>query len=435
MSKTLKLRQLGSTLADYELWIVGMVVLASMLKQDLLPIAVGVLIFFWLVRWIGFGRLSLRTPVDLPIIYILLMMPVTLWATALPDKTIWQVLRLMTGIGLFYAIVNWTNSKQRLEWLLFVLISGGLMLVAIAPFSVSWNTSKLSFIPSDLYERFVLIVQDTAHPNVMAGYLVIIFPISLSLFLFGWREMNQWLKIIGISNSILIPLTLILTQSRAAWIAMALVILLIIYFRFRFGWILIIISGIAGVVGIYILGINNIIDMISSSGAISGIDGRVEIWSRAIYMIQDFAFTGVGMGTFGDVADLLYPFFLYAPGTIPHAHNLFLQVAVDLGVMGLVAWLAIVMGVLITAWQLYKTTSGEYKTISQAIGVGMMGSVIALLEQGILDAVTWGMVRPAPIVWVIWGTCVAAWYVYIDYDRIDYKDADPILLREKPLNQ
>ena len=183
------------------------------------------------------------------------------------------------------------------------------------------------------------------------------------------------------------------------------------------------------------LGLNNIIDMVSSSGAISGIDGRVEIWSRAIYMIQDFAFTGVGMGTFGDVADLLYPFFLYAPGTIPHAHNLFLQIAVDLGVMGLVAWLAIVIGVLITAWQLYKTTSGENKTISQAIGVGMMGSVIALLEQGILDAVTWGMVRPAPIVWVIWGTCIAAWYVYVDHDRLDSKSEDPILLRENPLNQ
>jgi len=434
MSKTLKLRQLASILADYELWIVGTVVLASMIKQDLLPIAIGVLICFWFVRWVGFGRLSLRTPVDLPIIYILLMIPITVWATALPEKTIWQVLRLSTGIGMFYTIVNWVNSRQRLEWLLFVLISGGLMLVAIAPFSVSWNTSKLSFIPSDLYERFVLIVQDTAHPNVMAGYLVIIFPISISLLLFSWREMNWWIKLSSISASLLIPITLILTQSRAAWIAFTLVILLVIFFRYRLGWIIIILSGIAGIGGVYMLGLNNIIDMVSSSGAISGIDGRVEIWSRAIYMIQDFAFTGVGMGTFGDVADLLYPFFLYAPGTIPHAHNLFLQVAVDLGVMGLVAWLAVVMGILITAWQLYKTCIAGNKAISRAIGVGMIGSVIALLEQGILDAVTWGMVRPAPIVWVIWGTCIAAWYVYFDHDRLDSKNEDPMLFRENPLN-
>jgi hypothetical protein len=236
MLKKVKLRQLASILTDYELWIVGTAVLVSMLKQDLLPIAVGVLIFFWLVRWIGFGRLSLRTPVDLPIFYILLMMPVTMWATGLPAKTIWQVLRLITEIGLFYAIVNWTNSRQRLEWLLFVLISGGLMLVAIAPFSVSWNTSKLSFIPSDLYERFVLIVQDTAHPNVMAGYLVIIFPISISLLLFSWQEMNWWIKLICIAASILIPLTLILTETRVTKITMAPVILLVNFINFALSY-------------------------------------------------------------------------------------------------------------------------------------------------------------------------------------------------------
>jgi putative inorganic carbon (hco3(-)) transporter len=269
----------------------------------------------------------------------------------------------------------------------------------------------------------------------MAGYWVIIFPIALALLSFGWQEIDWKLQIIAIAAVLLIPITVILTKARAAWIALALVIFMIIIMRFRWGWILLV-MGILGVLGgTYMLGLDTALDLVSSSGAISGIDGRVEIWSRAIYMIQDFAFTGVGMGTFGDVADLLYPFFLYAPGTIPHAHNLFLQVAVDLGVMGLVAWLAIVMGILITAWQLYKTTNVDNKAISQAIGIGMMGSVIALLEQGILDAVTWGMVRPAPIVWVIWGTCVAAWYVYIDQDRLDSNNADPMLLQENPLNQ
>jgi len=161
------------------------------------------------------------------------------------------------------------------------------------------------------------------------------------------------------------------------------------------------------------VGVNKVIDLISSSGAINGVDGRVETWSRAIYMIQDFAFTGVGMGTFGDVADLLYPFFLYAPGTIPHAHNLFLQIAVDLGVMGLVAWLAIIIGIFVIAWQLYKVQDIKEASLARGIGVGMMGSLLALLEQGILDAVTWGMVRPAPIVWAIWGTCIATWIVYV----------------------
>ena len=51
--------------------------------------------------------------------------------------------------------------------------------------------------------------------------------------------------------------------------------------------------------------------------------GRLEIWQRAIYVIQDFPFTGIGMGTFGPVAQTLYPFFgTNANALVPHAHNI-----------------------------------------------------------------------------------------------------------------
>ena len=52
---------------------------------------------------------------------------------------------------------------------------------------------------------------------------------------------------------------------------------------------------------------------------------------------------------------LLYPFFLAAPDTIRHAHNLFLQIAVDLGLPGLVAWLAIWLAVTASAWGVYRS--------------------------------------------------------------------------------
>ena len=38
------------------------------------------------------------------------------------------------------------------------------------------------------------------------------------------------------------------------------------------------------------------------------------------------------------------------------------------------------------------------------IGAGFFCSQLALATHGMTDAVTWGMVRPAPLVWVIWGT-------------------------------
>ena len=135
-------------------------------------------------------------------------------------------------------------------------------------------------------------------------------------------------------------------------------------------------------------------------------------------MIQDFPFTGVGMGSFMEVADALYPFFHYAPESIHHAHNLFLQIAVDLGIPGLVAWLVLLLTVLALAVQLYR--SGGVKTengfrrerIASGLGAGVLCSQMALIVHGMTDAVTWGMVRPAPLVFGIWGLTVAGWYIY-----------------------
>ncbi|MFM8322579.1 MAG: hypothetical protein ACKOC5_16835, partial [Chloroflexota bacterium] len=42
------------------------------------------------------------------------------------------------------------------------------------------------------------------------------------------------------------------------------------------------------------------------------------------------------------------------------------------------------------------------------LGAGLLGSLLALAVHGMTDAVTWGMVRPAPIVWALWGLAVAA---------------------------
>jgi hypothetical protein len=42
------------------------------------------------------------------------------------------------------------------------------------------------------------------------------------------------------------------------------------------------------------------------------------------------------------------------------------------------------------------------------LGAGLLASQAALLLHGSLDAVTWGMVRSAPLVWLAWGVAAAA---------------------------
>jgi putative inorganic carbon (HCO3(-)) transporter len=129
-------------------------------------------------------------------------------------------------------------------------------------------------------------------------------------------------------------------------------------------------------------------------------------------MLQDFLFTGIGMGSFLETANRFYPFAAVNVTTGPkiyHVHNLFLQVALDLGAPGFLAWLAILVGVTWAAWQVYRTGRRSGQPFYACLGAGILASQAALIVHGMTDAVTWGMVRPAPIVWGLWGIAAAAW--------------------------
>jgi putative inorganic carbon (HCO3(-)) transporter len=407
-----KLRAGITFLAQNEIWILGAAVAASVAFTRLLPLAVGVALLFWLLRWMAFGRFSRRTPLDWSVGLLVLMLPVTLWATPLPDTTLPQVLRLATGILLFYALVNWADSHQRLRWLVLGVAWVGLALALVATVSVDWFVNKLDFIPAALYARFTTLFADTIHPNVMAGYLVILLPIAAALLLFAWGPMGRGLRLGLAFAGLFILAILLLTKSRGAWMGFGGVILLLVALRWRRGWLLLPAFLLAGIALLALVGTGPVLDALATSSSVSGVSGREEIWSRAIYMIQDFPFTGIGMGAFGSLADALYPYFLAAPGSTPHAHNLFLQVAVDLGIPGLIAWLAIFALVTGCAWQVYRRGRLLQDAWIMALGAGFLGSQLALAVHGLTDAVTWGLVRPAPLVWALWGLAVASWNLY-----------------------
>ena len=167
------------------------------------------------------------------------------------------------------------------------------------------------------------------------------------------------------------------------------------------------------------MGAARLLDLLATLQTLGGLEQRIEVWSRALYMIQDFPFTGVGMGTFQQVANLLYPFFLAGPDAqIPHAHNLFLQVAVDLGLPGLIAWLALFLLVCWSAWRVHRCghtfarSPSPHLRVSPSpyltgLGAGLLASQAALAVHGLTDTVTWGT-RPAVLVWAIWGLALAA---------------------------
>ena len=132
------------------------------------------------------------------------------------------------------------------------------------------------------------------------------------------------------------------------------------------------------------------------------IAGRVEIWSRALYAVQDFPFTGCGLGTFREVVWVLYPLFTISPGhDIAHAHNMFLQTAVDLGLPGLLAYLALLGLAGVIGIRMARRSALE-----RALGLGIVAGLVALHTYGLTDALAPGS-KPGIVIWIALGLLAA----------------------------
>ena len=200
----------------------------------------------------------------------------------------------------------------------------------------------------------------------------------------GWaRERRWWPALLSIAALGLAFGTLALTQSRSGWLGgaaglLALAMLASLAAHQRRQQILAVALPLALILALgafFALRPDVVTRVFDAAGGATGaiwFSGRPEISSRAIYAIQDFPFTGTGLGTFRRVVNLLYPLFTISPDTdIAHAHNMFLQVAVDVGLPGLIAYLALLELAAVVAWGAARRSSGVVRNL----GLGLFRGI------------------------------------------------------------
>jgi len=220
-----------------------------------------------------------------------------------------------------------------------------------------------------------------------------------------------------VSTALLAGAVLVLTQSRSGLLGLAaalLVMLLLAGRKLRGVVVLLVAVGLlAAIAGFaylmperWVNGVGGPSLPSSNAVALDTLDGRLEIWSRALYGIQDFPFTGMGMNTFRTVVPALYPLFLIGPEfDIAHAHNTWLQVALDLGLPGLVAYIAVW---LITLKLLLDVRRVANDPLLRATSIGMLGCLAGYFVYSLLDTVALGA-RPGFLWWMLLALAIATW--------------------------
>ena len=116
-----------------------------------------------------------------------------------------------------------------------------------------------------------------------------------------------------------------------------------------------------------------------------GFSGRCKLWSRALYGIQDFPFTGMGMNAFRKVVPVLYPLFSFPYQVdVASAHNHILQVGVELGISGMVAYVALwtsLLRLLLLVWR--RSPDSDYRLIAAGLGWGLIAQFLYQMTDAI----------------------------------------------------
>ena len=367
-------------------------VLVSWQLYALLILGVG-----WPIRRIAYGHFTRRTPLTIPIGLLLLWLPVNYWAAA--DKTLAldAVGYLLFGIALYFAFINWPPAEKRPQLIAWFILTMGFGLALTAPFLSNLGLSSLYRLPgiSPYLKQLADMTPGNINENRMAGALVVILPLYVAVAFH--KQQRFWLRLLWGSGALLILGLLILSQSRAALFAAVVGLAVLLILRWpRFLYLTPLVLLAAGI-GLYQFDPDLLLAS-QNQNIVGGWDSRLELWSRGIYAITDFAFTGLGIGNFQRVIPILYPLFLVSPDTVvEHVHNLFLQVGLDLGFPGLIAYLALFINVFLFLWLILRT---KERTLSWLLAAGVAAGLLSMFVQGIVDAPLWGS-KPAFIPWLL----------------------------------
>jgi putative inorganic carbon (HCO3(-)) transporter len=253
------------------------------------------------------------------------------------------------------------------------------------------------------------------HPNQLAGLIALYLPLLVSMLAVPPAGLSARLRLALVPAALLALFVLLLTQSRGGWIgaAVGLFALLILWAwalppsgsrrALRLVVVGLLLGGVAvaawfGPERMRELWLNPPAE--TAIGALTTLDYRKDLWPWAVTAIEDFPLSGVGLGAFKLVVFRLYPVAITA-GDIGHAHNVFLQTALDVGLPGLVVYLAILFVAAAVGLRIARRDAGF-----RPITLGLLAGLAAVHVFGLADAIALGA-KPGLALWVALGLLAA----------------------------
>lgn len=276
-------------------------------------------------------------------------------------------------MAVFFVAKDVIDTEEKLDLVLFVLVSMGTLIALYAVYQyiigvemdAAWVDAESFDISTRAYATFT-------NPNVLGEYLILVGSLAAGLM---WKS-RRWLGRLYYTACFgVIVLGLVATGSRGAMLGLmfsaGLFVLLSEKRLIPLGVILLLLMP-------FLLP-ESLWARLASSVTMSDSSSlyRMSIYRAAMDIIRHYWTTGIGIGAFNQI----YPLFSFEAANAYHAHNLFLQEFIELGIVGFIVMVLLFLCFFCKLYSTMRVVPKRFKFLLGAVFGGFAG----LLLQGITD--------------------------------------------------
>lgn len=302
-----------------------------------------------------------------------------------------NIFMLTCAFILFYfVIINSVDTRKKMNMLIYMFIFSATISSIYGLYQYKFgDLYSAAWLDSNMFEDIKMRAYSTfENPNVFGEFLLLVVPINLAL-LFDEKKFTRKLLLLFMLAINVLALTL--TFSRGCWlgILIAIAIFLVSVDR-RF-----IALGVLGLLVAPFILPDTIINRFTSIGNMTDTSTsyRVWIWMGIIAMLKDYWLSGVGLGVTS--FNKVYPVYAYSGIVTDHSHNLYMQIIIENGLLGLIMFVGMI-------YNFYKETIISISKKRDLVLLGIISAMVGFLIQSMTDH-TWYNYRVVLVFWTVIG--------------------------------
>ncbi|MBR1805684.1 MAG: O-antigen ligase family protein [Selenomonadaceae bacterium] len=292
----------------------------------------------WFLRNQIDSKYKIRSlPFDVPVtIFLLIGAASVLMSSVRSFALIYNYCMLVGIYALTYFVVGQTiRTPEQVKQMAQALAAGAVIVVLYALFQILFgvDAADVKWTDPEAFPQLKKRIFSTLeNPNVLAGYLDVFICLALGLLAKVEQRSQKLILIVAI---ITLACCLTMTYSRGAFLTIAVVFAV---YAFLQDWrVLIVFAAVTGIISFTDTTFTDrIFSAFNMGDSSEGV--RLGIWVSTTAMISDHPFAGIGWGAY----QYVYPQYNYYIAdndiTIYHAHNIYLNFAAEVGIVGALAF-------------------------------------------------------------------------------------------------